>query len=252
MTILFCSHPFSCGVAGPRACQRALAAVLSAWLGLALFAAAAAEAPTPAAPPAGTPSPLQQAHQTDLVLQQLGAPTSDEPPAAQATPLTEPPAATTPTLAVRPASARPRLTTATVTLRPKSLKPDLRPALPPAQGATPFSSATLARLTIPVLPLELARMLALPELFRGLSKTSATLPLAALPGLTAPGGVRINSADEQELRTRLKLDGIRARNIIEFRTHYGPFKHLDDLSQVSGITQEMVKKWDDQNLLFFK
>jgi hypothetical protein len=79
------------------------------------------------------------------------------------------------------------------------------------------------------------------------SKTSAVKPTPGPP----LEGVRVNGAGAGELGERLKLDGRRARNIVEFRELYGPFQRPEDLSQVSGITDDMVRHWEEQRLLIF-
>jgi len=82
------------------------------------------------------------------------------------------------------------------------------------------------------------------------STTSATSAAKPAPA-TALVGVRVNRAGAGELREKLKLDARRARNIVEFRELYGPFQRPEDLSQVSGITDDMVRGWEEQKLLIF-
>lgn len=80
-------------------------------------------------------------------------------------------------------------------------------------------------------------------------KAAATPQPTPVPAATA---IRVNRADAGELGRKLKLDARRARLVIEFRDLYGPFKGPDDLRQVSGITDEMVRRWEDQGILSFE
>jgi competence ComEA-like helix-hairpin-helix protein len=63
--------------------------------------------------------------------------------------------------------------------------------------------------------------------------------------------VQVNSASIYELMESLGIDARRARLITQFRTSYGRFKDPEDLAQVSGITDDMIRRWEKQNLLIF-
>lgn len=56
--------------------------------------------------------------------------------------------------------------------------------------------------------------------------------------------VNINTADEETLVAELKGIGIkRAKAILAYRTEHGPFKSIDDLVKIKGISKRIV----DQN-----
>ncbi|HOE95014.1 MAG TPA: helix-hairpin-helix domain-containing protein [Candidatus Sumerlaeota bacterium] len=77
--------------------------------------------------------------------------------------------------------------------------------------------------------------------------TTATRTADAPP----PAPVRVNVASQQELARNLRIDPRRARLIIQFRETYGPFRGPDDLEQVTGITDGMVRAWETAGLLRF-
>ena len=88
--------------------------------------------------------------------------------------------------------------------------------------------------------------------------TVESAPSAPLPNLTnkaVPAGgdnaASVNTATVEELMEKLKLDARRARLVVQFRILYGPFKTPEDLAQVSGITDDMVLQWEDEDLLSF-
>ena len=85
-----------------------------------------------------------------------------------------------------------------------------------------------------------------------LNTTSSAAVVLPPPGSPPnPEGVWINRATPAELQHKLKLDARRARLLVEFRKTFGPFKTPEDLTQVSGITGDMVKIWESNELLFF-
>lgn len=56
--------------------------------------------------------------------------------------------------------------------------------------------------------------------------------------------VNINTADEETLAAELKGIGIkRAKSILAYRNEHGPFKSIDDLVKIKGISKRIV----DQN-----
>ena len=56
--------------------------------------------------------------------------------------------------------------------------------------------------------------------------------------------VNINTADEETLVAELKGIGLkRAKTILAYRNEHGPFKSIDDLAKVKGISKRIV----DQN-----
>jgi competence protein ComEA len=55
--------------------------------------------------------------------------------------------------------------------------------------------------------------------------------------------VNINIADEETLVAELKGIGIkRAKAILTYRDEHGPFKSIDDLMKVKGISKKIVDK----------
>jgi competence protein ComEA len=55
--------------------------------------------------------------------------------------------------------------------------------------------------------------------------------------------VNINTADEETLVAELKGIGIkRAKAILAYRNEHGPFKSIDDLAKVKGISKRIVDK----------
>ncbi|MCD6518709.1 MAG: helix-hairpin-helix domain-containing protein, partial [Anaerolineae bacterium] len=61
--------------------------------------------------------------------------------------------------------------------------------------------------------------------------------------LKAQGPVDINEASVEELRDRVSGIGqVLAERIVAYRDQYGPFSSLEDLTQVSGIGPELLKR----------
>jgi competence ComEA-like helix-hairpin-helix protein len=163
--------------------------------------------------------------------------------------------------------------------------PRLAPALPPSldeglavASAYDTTSATLQALqelrppvrtpTVPRLP-EAGPRYAMHDLTTGSLTGSLDLPafLAAAIGLPSqndfmfqrggeanarpirPDAVLINKAELEEIVQKLKIDARRARFIMEFRQAHGSFEHLEDLTQVNGISDSMLKAWEDRELI---
>jgi len=55
--------------------------------------------------------------------------------------------------------------------------------------------------------------------------------------------VNVNTADYRDIKAGLRVSTARAKAIVAYRTKNGPFKSVDDLSKVRGIT----KNWLDKN-----
>lgn len=240
------SSPLRTAAAGAR--RRAVALPLAALLALLAGAAAAALDLAPVLP-------RQQSSETDRMLRQLK---SDAPPDVSpfsATALTSATRApTTSTL-----SSRLRPTSGTLILRPRLPRINVGGLPDLALSGTTHSfetTDTLGSLVGSDL-MSILRAKVAPRVTTSTTRGTPRIDPAWIPSVTAPTAhplstlVRINSATPDELRARLKLDPIRARYIVEFRTLYGRFKGPDDLSQVSGITGEMVLKWEEANLLDF-
>lgn len=57
------------------------------------------------------------------------------------------------------------------------------------------------------------------------------------------GPVNINSADAQTLAKELSGVGeTKAQRIVEYRSENGPFKKLEDLAKVKGISDRTIEK----------
>lgn len=77
-------------------------------------------------------------------------------------------------------------------------------------------------------------------------KTPVAVPIERL--ITV---VDINRAGEAELMRVLKIDALRARMIVEFRTTQRPIRDAEDLAQVNGLTGDMILKWRKEGVLKF-
>lgn len=68
--------------------------------------------------------------------------------------------------------------------------------------------------------------------------------LVALPFCSFAGAaININTADSEALVEGMKGVGPqKAMAIVRYRQQYGPFQHIDDLSQVDGIGQKTVDR----------
>ncbi len=54
--------------------------------------------------------------------------------------------------------------------------------------------------------------------------------------------VNINTADMEELISLPQIGEVRARAIIEYRERYGGFISVDELSEVEGISENLLQK----------
>ncbi len=89
--------------------------------------------------------------------------------------------------------------------------------------------------------------------------TLVTVSFTALPSVAQQAddqqGVEItqvdlNSADAETLATVLKGVGIsKARAIVSYRTQYGPFASLDELTEVKGIGVSILERNRDRLVL---
>ena len=67
--------------------------------------------------------------------------------------------------------------------------------------------------------------------------------LACLPLWAWAGPVDINSADAETIAAELNGIGLaKAREIVEYRKKYGPFKSAKDLSLVKGVGEKTVER----------
>lgn len=64
-----------------------------------------------------------------------------------------------------------------------------------------------------------------------------------------PEPININRAPARALEEKLNIDARRARFIIEFREVYGSFRRPEDLAQVNGITDAMIRQWEERGLI---
>ena len=75
--------------------------------------------------------------------------------------------------------------------------------------------------------------------------TLAILPLPP-PGAIRGGKVWLNEATAEDLIAVLQIDYQRARNVIKYREIFGEFKTVDELAEVSGFHDAMVKLFRDK------
>ncbi len=82
------------------------------------------------------------------------------------------------------------------------------------------------------------------DLKRGLASVILAVAVgAALPSLALAAPVNINKAGAEEIAESLKGVGIKtARAIVEFREKHGPFKSVEQLSDVKGVGDKTVEK----------
>jgi competence protein ComEA len=76
--------------------------------------------------------------------------------------------------------------------------------------------------------------------------TATALPPPTTVAPATAGKVNINTASAAELDKQLPGIGpVLAGRIVEYRTNNGPFKTLDDLRKVSGLTKSVIDKIKD-------
>jgi competence protein ComEA len=67
------------------------------------------------------------------------------------------------------------------------------------------------------------------------------LAAASTAGWSAP--VNINSADAATLAQELKgIGAVKAQAIVDYRQKHGPFRSIDELAQVKGISQKLIDR----------
>jgi hypothetical protein len=182
--------------------------------------------------------------------------------------------------ATQPTSAGAALTTATATLRilrppPAAVtRPTTNTARPTDRPTTPTTptTATPIRRGAPAPPTRASVRLAPPvrlDLFDSTSTLAQLLdqppapavrlggeePAAAAgarPAPAQPRRVRLNAAPAAELMEKLKIDARRARLIVEFRELFGPFRTPEDLGQVTGLNDLMIRQWESAGMLDFE
>lgn len=64
--------------------------------------------------------------------------------------------------------------------------------------------------------------------------------------LDSPPKVDLNSAGIDELEELPGIGEVLAQRIVDYRNEHGPFRSLDDLSNVSGIGKSVIEKISDQ------
>src|SRR5262245_40540683 len=70
-----------------------------------------------------------------------------------------------------------------------------------------------------------------------------TLVAALLPLAVHAGPVNINTADAQTIARELKGIGLsRAQAIVDYRQKNGPFKSVEDLARVKGVSDKVVEQ----------
>ncbi len=83
------------------------------------------------------------------------------------------------------------------------------------------------------------------EAAAGAAPASAPDP-ASTAAAHAGGAVNINTASSQELQTISGIGEAKAKKIIDYREKNGPFKTVDDLTNVSGIGEKTLEGLRDQ------
>ena len=66
---------------------------------------------------------------------------------------------------------------------------------------------------------------------------------AAVEPLRESFRVDLNTAGVDAMTTLPGLGEKKARAILEYRLAYGRFQSLDEVAQVSGVTQDMIDEW---------
>lgn len=84
-------------------------------------------------------------------------------------------------------------------------------------------------------------MFSVPSFAEGVAKTTAAASVQS-------GPVNINTADAKTI-TDAHMKGIgkkRAEAIVAYRTQHGPFKSVDDLKNIKGLSQKVIDKNRDR------
>ncbi len=108
---------------------------------------------------------------------------------------------------------------------------------------------TLGRPTVP----EPARTAS--ELPQARGERAPRVPLAAsgpAPAEKTVAAIDVNHAPAETLARGLGLDARRARLVVEFRELTGRFRGPADLAQVNGLTDDMIRRWEEEGLLRFE
>jgi hypothetical protein len=208
---------------------------------MALLAATLAMALTAPSPTAQTPTPTPTPPVPSVrLLEQLYP--GQLPVILAATPTPGPEIVTTATLRIRrpPPSATPS-TSGTLRAGDRASTPTVR-LLPFPVQLLETPAPTTHTLTTPTSGPAIVPSVRLAPDDRATSSTLPTRPAER---------IRINVATADQIMEKLKIDARRARLIVEFRTLYGPFRRPEDLNQVSGINDLMVRQWESAGLLDF-
>jgi competence protein ComEA len=65
------------------------------------------------------------------------------------------------------------------------------------------------------------------------------------PGSGSPYRMNLNTASAEELTLLRGIGMVKARGIVNYRQEHGPFKSLDDLRNVPGITPKLIGGMSD-------
>jgi competence ComEA-like helix-hairpin-helix protein len=105
------------------------------------------------------------------------------------------------------------------------------PTSPTLPNAPPQGGMPLPRPTIPIISTP--------------TPTPTPLPLLT-PGAVNPKRLDVNAATREELAVLPGLDSIRANLIVQFREAHGPFRSVQELTEVQGISDQRLELFVDK------
>ena len=121
------------------------------------------------------------------------------------------------------------------------------------ETAAPSKAAEDQEISKEELRAMIREILAEPEFSGGAAGPSLApaLPETAAPDQTsasaetASGLVNLNTADKEELMTLTGIGEARAEAILQYREDYGPFAHIEEIMNISGIKEKAFEKIKD-------
>ena len=156
-----------------------------------------------------------------------------------------PAASPAPQPASAPSAANPHPLTGLLLEKGATPLPIVIPTAPAASAPVRSASAPIRSASAPTSPTLASR----PTL-HGAAPSTSTLPLrlagrtppAPSPPPTSAPRVDVNQATAEEIAAATGVDLVRAQNIVDFRRTIGPFKELNDLKEVQGITDSVFAR----------